>query len=122
MNALPPNGVLTRPGVGPDRMQETPDWGAVVALLNAIVERLTALVHLAKENAVQTNAQGRYTTEQVATKFGKKPRTPQKWCRYRQVNCVRLTRDGTYRIPHKEVEQIRNHGLLPPGGGEVTEE
>ena len=98
--SLMPDGLVNmlsdRSGVVPGRVHETPDWGMAVALLNTIVERLTTLVQLAKENAVRSNVQDRYTTEQVATKFGKKPRTPQKWCRDRQVHAIRITRDGTY--------------------------
>jgi hypothetical protein len=122
MTPLSPNGVLTRPGTGHGRPQETPDWATAVALLKIIVKRLTALVRHAKKSAVQSKAQDRYTTEQVARLLEKKPRTAQKWCRDRQVNCIRLTRDGTYRITHEEIKRIRNHGLLPPGEGVVTKE
>ena len=119
MTALAQNVVSDRP------KGETEDPAAepsTVSLLKTIADHLSRLLDIAEANAVQESARKRYTTEEVAKIFSKQPRTPQKWCRDRQVHCIRLSRDGTYRLTREEVERVRSHGLLSPGAGVVTVE
>lgn len=123
MNALAQSVVLARSELASEREPENPsDEQTGVAQLKTIVDLLTRLLELADANAVREGDRGRFTTEEVAKLLGKRPRTPQKWCRDRQVHSIRLSRDGTYRLTRKELERIRNEGLLPPGAGKVDEE
>ena len=117
MSALPQNAAFPRAGVTVLPEQEAADWPTAISLLRTAVGLLKDLVRAAEVSAVEASDRTRYTTEEVARKLGKRPRTTQKWCRDRQVNCIRIIRDGTYRVTREEVERVRDHGLRPAGAG-----
>lgn len=58
-----------------------------------------------------------YTTAEAAELLGKACFTVRQWCRLRRVNAEKTHAgrgiDAEWRISHREIERIRNEGLLP---------
>lgn len=103
---------LHEPEAGPqDTMAE------LANRLERIETRLGQLVDLVERGQTVKEF---YSTQEVARLLGREMFTVREWARLGRIHAVkrRCGRGKTHdwAISHEELERIRNHGLLPPGG------
>ena len=87
--------------------------GELAPLLERL-ERIEAALELLVE---QRTVKDWYSTDEVARLLGKRPFTVREWCRLGRIaaekRAYRRGKSAEWMISHRELERVRNQGLLP---------